>query len=128
MEVAQLSHKEFLKIDKDYIKAAKAADLIYVNDKNSGISRLKKNGGFTYIFDEQPLKDKEQIERIKKLAIPPAWTNVWIYPKENGHIQATGFDVRNRKQYRYHCFGTHYVTKQSSTTCLNLENYCPPCG
>ncbi len=102
MEVAQLSHKEFLKIDKDYIKAAKAADLMYVNDKKPGINRLKKGGGFVYIFDEQPLKDKDQLERIKKLAIPPAWTNVWIYPKDNGHIQATGFDVRNRKQYRYH--------------------------
>lgn len=102
MEVVQLSHKEFLKLDKDYTKAAKAADLLYVNDKKPGINRVKKGSGFVYIFDDQPLKDKEQLERIKKLAIPPAWTNVWICPKANGHIQATGFDVRNRKQYRYH--------------------------
>jgi DNA topoisomerase-1 len=102
MEVVQLSHKEFLKLDKDYTKAAKAADLLYVNDKKPGISRIKKGSGFVYIFDDQPLKDKEQLDRIKKLAIPPAWTNVWICPKANGHIQATGFDVRNRKQYRYH--------------------------
>lgn len=102
MEVVQLSHKEFLKLDKDYTKAAKAADLLYVNDKTPGINRVKKGSGFVYIFDDQPLKDKEQLERIKKLAIPPAWTNVWICPKANGHIQATGFDVRNRKQYRYH--------------------------
>ncbi len=102
MEVVQLSHKEFLKLDKDYTKAAKAADLLYVNDKKPGINRVKKGSGFVYIFDNQPLKDKEQLERIKKLAIPPAWTNVWICPKANGHIQATGFDVRNRKQYRYH--------------------------
>lgn len=102
MEIVQLSHKEFLKIDKDYSKAAKAADLIYVNDKNQGIQRLKKGQGFTYIYDNKPLKDEAQLERIRKLAIPPAWTNVWICPHENGHIQATGFDACNRKQYRYH--------------------------
>jgi DNA topoisomerase I len=102
METVQLSHKEFLKINKDYIKAAKVADLKYVSDQSKGISRQKKGEGFVYIYDDQPLKDKEEIERIKKLAIPPAWTNVWICPDESGHIQATGFDLRNRKQYRYH--------------------------
>lgn len=98
----ELSHKEFLKIDRDYSKSAKAADLIYVNDKEPGIERTKKGKGFVYIYDNKPLKDKAEIERIRKLAIPPAWTHVWICPKENGHIQATGFDVRGRKQYRYH--------------------------
>jgi DNA topoisomerase I len=97
-----LSHKEFLKIDKDYSQAAKAADLVYVNDKEPGISRTKKGKGFVYIYDNKPLSDKAQKERIRKLAIPPAWTNVWICPKDNGHIQATGFDLRKRKQYRYH--------------------------
>src|SRR5215203_1544159 len=102
METVQLSHKEFLKIDRDYIKAAKVADLIYVNDKTKGIQRQKKGEGFVYIYDDKPLKDKEQLDRIKKLAIPPAWTNVWICADENGHIQATGLDLKNRKQYRYH--------------------------
>ena len=102
METVQLSHKEYLKIDKDYIKAAKVADLSYVTDKTEGIQREKKGEGFVYIYDNKPLKDKAQLERIKKLAIPPAWTNVWICADENGHIQATGFDIRNRKQYRYH--------------------------
>lgn len=102
MEVVQLSHKEFLKIDKDYMKAAKLADLKYVNDQQPGIQRIKKGKGFTYIFDGKPLTDEKETERIKKLAIPPAWTHVWICPKQNGHIQATGFDARNRKQYRYH--------------------------
>src|SRR5215213_8846930 len=100
--VIELSHKEFLKIDKDYSKAAKMADLVYVTDKEPGISRSKKGSGFAYIYDNMPLKDKAEIQRIRKLAIPPAWTNVWICAKENGHIQATGFDLRNRKQYRYH--------------------------
>src|SRR6187402_578932 len=102
METVQLSHKEFLKIDKDYIKAAKVADLTYVTDKTGGIQRQKKGEGFVYIYDDKPLKDKEELQRIKKLAIPPAWTNVWICPNENGHIQATGFDINHRKQYRYH--------------------------
>ena len=102
METAQLSHKEFLKIDKDYSKAARVAELEYVNDKEPGISRIKKDTGFAYLYNDEPLKDEEQLERIRKLAIPPAWTSVWICPKENGHIQATGFDANNRKQYRYH--------------------------
>ncbi|GAC1423550.1 MAG: DNA topoisomerase IB [Flavisolibacter sp.] len=100
--VIQLSHKEYLKIHRDYSKAAKAASLLYVNDKSPGIKRAKKGKSFVYFFDEKPLKKKAEIERIKKLAIPPAWTNVWISPKPNGHIQATGLDVRKRKQYRYH--------------------------
>ncbi|HEY6955590.1 MAG TPA: DNA topoisomerase IB [Flavisolibacter sp.] len=101
-KVIELSHKEFLKIDRDYNKAAKVADLVYVNDKEPGINRLKKGKGFVYIYDEKPLKKKEEIERIRKLAIPPAWTNVWICRDSHGHIQATGFDIRGRKQYRYH--------------------------
>lgn len=100
--ILQLSHKEFLKIDKDYIKAAKKADLLYVTDKEEGIKRIKKGKAFTYIYNNNSLKDKKELERIKKLAIPPAWTNVWICANDNGHIQATGFDLRNRKQYRYH--------------------------
>ena len=103
MEAAlQLSHKEFLKIDKEYTKAAKVADLVYVSDKDPGISRVKKGTGFSYSLNGKPVKDAAVLERIKKLVIPPAWTNVWICPLENGHIQATGLDARNRKQYRYH--------------------------
>ncbi len=104
METLQLSHKEFLKIDKNYNKAAKVVDLVYVTGKETGIQRKKKGEGFIYMYDDKPLKDKEELERIKKLAIPPAWTNVWICSINKGHIQATGFDVRNRKQYRYHQF------------------------
>ncbi|MBA4168209.1 MAG: DNA topoisomerase IB, partial [Chitinophagaceae bacterium] len=101
-EIIALSHKEFLRIDRDYEKAAAVAALVYVNVHSKGIGRIKKGKGFTYIYDEKPLKEKAQMERIKKLVIPPAWTSVWICPLKNGHIQATGMDVRNRKQYRYH--------------------------
>lgn len=104
MDTVQLSHKEFLKIDKDYMKAAKIADLLYVNDKEPGIQRVAKGKNITYLFNGKAITDKKELERIKKLAIPPAWTNVWICAQENGHIQATGVDARNRKQYRYHPF------------------------
>lgn len=102
METAPLSHKEFLRIDRDYEKSAAMADLIYVSDSLPGITRTKKAKGFTYFYHNKPIKDKAEIERINKLVIPPAWTNVWICPMHNGHIQATGLDLRKRKQYRYH--------------------------
>lgn len=102
MEIVELSHKEMLKLDKDYSLTAEAADLVYVNDKDPGITRVKKGTGFTYQLEGKPVKDDKHLERIRKLAIPPAWTNVWICKKPNGHIQATGYDARGRKQYRYH--------------------------
>lgn len=105
-KLIELSHREFLKIDKDYSKAAKAADLVYVSDSDPGIQRVRKGKGFAYVYDSKPLKNGEELERIRKLAIPPAWTHVWICPKANGHIQATGFDLRKRKQYRYHTLWT----------------------
>lgn len=101
-KLAELSHKEFLKLDKDYSKAAKMADLVYVNDRDPGIARKKKGENFTYFSGDGIVKDEETLQRIKKLAIPPAWTDVWICTKENGHIQATGYDSKGRKQYRYH--------------------------
>ena len=104
MEVAApiLSHKDFLKIDKDYQAAASVAQLRYVCDKDPGIERIKKGSGFSYRFRGKTVQDSGTLQRIKKLAIPPAWTRVWICPSDEGHIQATGYDVRGRKQYRYH--------------------------
>ena len=102
MDVAPLSHKEIVGLHRDYEKTAALADLVYVSDTLPGISRIKKGKGFAYLFENKPIKSKEEISRINKLVIPPAWTNVWICRLPNGHIQATGFDVRNRKQYKYH--------------------------
>lgn len=101
-KLAELSHKQFLKLDKDYSKAAQMADLVYVNDRAPGIIRQKKGSGFVYYDGKERVSDKETLQRVKRLAIPPAWTNVWICPKANGHIQATGYDTKGRKQYRYH--------------------------
>lgn len=89
-------------IANDVKKCAKAANLMYVSDAQPGIKRLKRGKHFTYTFEGKKITDQEIIQRIKRLVIPPAWKNVWICEKENGHIQATGQDVRNRKQYRYH--------------------------
>jgi len=68
-----------------------------------GIQRKRAGTGFTYVgSDGRRITDKHEIARIRSLAIPPAYTDVWICPHPNGHIQATGRDARGRKQYRYH--------------------------
>src|SRR6478752_5940210 len=102
MEGVNISHDKFLEITKDYSRSAEMAKLIYVSDKEQGIIRIKKGNGFSYKFQDNILKDKNQLERIRKLVLPPAWENVWICYYENGHLQATGYDAKNRKQYRYH--------------------------
>lgn len=97
-----LSHAELLKADKDYEKAANAVNLTYVRDNLPGIRRMRKGKGFSYLMENGLVRDSALLKRIKRLAIPPAWTEVWICALENGHIQATGLDIRKRKQYRYH--------------------------
>ncbi len=87
----------------DAIDSAKSAGLRYVTDDQRGITRNKSNSGFSYAApDGTPLRDADELQRIKTLAIPPAWTDVWICARPNGHLQATGRDARGRKQYRYH--------------------------
>jgi DNA topoisomerase-1 len=84
-------------------EAAEAAGLVYVSDDERGIRRERKGDGFVYFRPNgEPLKDEATLERIRKLAIPPAYEDVWICPRANGHLQATGRDARGRKQYRYH--------------------------
>ncbi|HEY3406351.1 MAG TPA: DNA topoisomerase IB [Ohtaekwangia sp.] len=97
-----LSHQEFLTLNKDYEQAAAVVDLVYVKDDVAGITRKGSGKLFTYWHGNKRVTDSATLERIRKLAIPPAWTNVWICVKASGHIQATGTDVRGRKQYRYH--------------------------
>ena len=83
--------------------AAKQAQLRYVDDSAPGITRHKAPNGFDYRLPDGALVgDIDTLKRIRSLAIPPAWTNVWICLHPNGHLQATGRDARGRKQYRYH--------------------------
>jgi DNA topoisomerase-1 len=87
----------------DPIAAAGEADLTYVSDSQPGIRRLRTRTGFRYVTASgRPLRDSISLARIKRIAIPPAWTDVWICPISDGHLQASGRDARKRKQYRYH--------------------------
>lgn len=87
----------------DPVESAKAAGLRYVSDTGPGIGRKRAGKGWSFTGrDGKPIKDKAEVARIKAIGIPPAWTDVWICPAANGHIQATGRDAKGRKQYRYH--------------------------
>jgi DNA topoisomerase-1 len=83
--------------------AAEQAGLVYVSDEEPGIRRRRAGKGFAFRNpDGSPVRDVATLQRIRSLAIPPAYTDVWICPDLDGHLQATGRDARGRKQYRYH--------------------------
>ena len=83
--------------------AAAAAGLRYVSDASPGIRRRKRGKSFAYVDSAgRPVRDPAEVARIRALAIPPAYADVWICPRADGHLQATGRDARGRKQYRYH--------------------------
>jgi DNA topoisomerase-1 len=85
------------------VEAARAAQLRYVSDSRPGIRRRAAGSGFVYLETEgRPVEEEVVLARIKSLAIPPAWTEVWICRLSHGHLQASGRDARGRKQYRYH--------------------------
>ncbi|MFY7730503.1 MAG: DNA topoisomerase IB [Flavobacterium sp.] len=91
------------KIGRDPKVTAKAVGLRYSLDTHKGYFRKRRGSGFSYADENgNTVKDKEVLSRIKKLVIPPAWSNVWIAEKENAHLQVTGIDAKGRKQYRYH--------------------------
>ncbi|MFC6840763.1 DNA topoisomerase IB [Xanthomonas theicola] len=84
-------------------QAASSAGLVYVSDDQPGIARRRAGKGFGYrLPDGSAVRDAPTLQRIRQLAIPPAYTEVWICTRANGHVQATGRDARRRKQYRYH--------------------------
>src|SRR5947209_16077384 len=94
--VAKESDKELAR------QVARAAGLRYVRDGEPGIRRRAAGAGWRYQRDDgRPVHDAETLRRVRALAIPPAWTEVWICADPDGHIQATGRDARGRKQYRY---------------------------
>lgn len=94
---------DLLELAHDPVETARAARLIYMNDTMPGIRRQPSKGQFNYVDAHGKAVDNpDTLARIRSLILPPAWENVWISPKENGHLQATGIDTKNRKQYRYH--------------------------
>jgi DNA topoisomerase-1 len=89
--------------DAELVAAAKSAGLRYAGGHLAGIERRRAGAGFRYVDPAgRAVRDRATLERIRALAIPPAWTRVWIAPRPDLHLQATGFDARGRKQYRYH--------------------------
>jgi DNA topoisomerase I len=98
-----IRRKVKLTLVTDPVESAQHAGLRYVNDNSPGIQRKRSGRGFSYYDAEgNRISDRAELERIKTIGIPPAWQQVWICPAENGHIQATGYDAKGRKQYRYH--------------------------
>ena len=92
-----------VEVQSDPIDAARAAGLHYVSDRAPGITRKRAGRGWSFIgVDGTPIHDRAEVRRIKALAIPPAYTAVWICADPRGHLQATGRDAKGRKQYRYH--------------------------
>jgi DNA topoisomerase I len=89
--------------EDEFREAARSARLRYVSDADRGFARRRRGKSFTYLrADGEPLRNPTALARIRALAIPPAWKDVWICPTPDGHLQATGRDARRRKQYRYH--------------------------
>ena len=88
---------------REYAGAAEAVGLRYVTDAMPGIRRRRHGRGFTYIDPEgRTIRERQAIQRFRSLVIPPGWTDVWICPEPDGHLQVTARDGRGRKQYRYH--------------------------
>ncbi len=98
-----------------------SSSLVFVNPAMPGIYRKGKPGKFYYVDkDGNPVKNEADLERIKKLVLPPAWTDVWISPKKNGYLQAVGLDVAGRKQYRYH---QDWTTRRSNHKYFRLLEF-----
>jgi DNA topoisomerase-1 len=98
----KLSYRKIKALLQDPEKYAQAINLHYVSDQSPGITRIKRADTFEYFKSNRKIRNKTDLNRIRQLAIPPAWCEVWICGFENGHLQATGIDSKHRKQYKYH--------------------------
>lgn len=95
--------------------------LVYMTDRAPGIRRKGKPGRFHYVDkDGERVRDKKLLQRIQSLVLPPAWTSVWISPRSNSHLQATGIDAAGRKQYKYH---TCWVKRRSEQKYFRLLDF-----
>lgn len=105
--------------DLEYV--LEETSLNYLSDSAPGISRIMNKDGFTFNDKNgNTIVDEKTLSRIKKLAIPPAWTNVWIAPKFNSHLQATGIDQAGRKQYKYH---SDWISYRNETKYFRLLEF-----
>jgi DNA topoisomerase I len=117
--------KELKKAMQDPVASAKAVKLVYVNSFDEGILRKRAGKGFIYQFRNRIIKDKKTLQRIRSLVIPPAWIDVWICAIAEGHLQATGKDVRGRKQYKYHPLWSELRSKTKYYRLLELGKVLP---
>ena len=102
-DITRAHQRQVASLLADTSASAQVAGLRYVADHSIGIRRKRAGTGFRYIGpDGRPIHKPQELHRIRALAIPPAWTEVWICPIPHGHLQATGRDAKGRKQYRYH--------------------------
>lgn len=116
----RISKQKLKGLLQDGAKSAEIISLVYVSDKDPGITRVKRENGFIYLKDEKTIRDKNELKRMRGLVIPPAWQNVWICCLENGHLQVTGYDSKNRKQYLYHPLWSEF---RNQTKFFNLFEF-----
>jgi len=116
----KIHRKKMEKIIGDPQATAEAIKLVYVSTREEGISRIRSGKSFRYVYRNKIVRDKTQLNRIRSLVLPPAWENVWICALENGHLQATGQDALNRKQYRYHALWNKF---RSQTKFYRLSEF-----
>jgi len=103
------------------LEEIKESGLVYVTDSQPGIYRKGKPGHFYYTDAQgKRITDEKHLDRIAALVLPPAWTSVWIAPKKNAYLQATGLDVAGRKQYRYH---TEWTSRRSESKYFRLLDF-----
>jgi DNA topoisomerase-1 len=110
----------------DPVQTAELVSLVYVDEKTKGIQRRRCGRGFVYLSPSgEPIRDRDLIARVKSLVIPPAWEQVWIALRADGHIQATGRDARGRKQYIYHPKWQEIRSKTKFTRLLSFGRTLP---
>ncbi len=125
MNLSSIRKSQLKELGPDPVATAKAARLVYINGSEEGINRLKAGKGFTYKYRNKTVKDSTHLKRIQSLVLPPAWTEVWICLLENGHLQATGKDIKDRKQYRYHPLWTEVRGKTKFYRLMELGKVLP---
>lgn len=109
------------RLPTDPKKSAALIGLRYVRCDTPGFQRKRAGKGFSYLdLEGRPIRDKKVLERIRSLALPPAWESVWICPSEEGHLQAIGTDARGRRQYRYH---PHYRLVRNNTKFHRMPDF-----
>lgn len=120
-----ITKKRLQKLSLDPVATAKAAQLVYVSHSDEGIQRIKAGKGFAYKFRNRTIKSKAELQRIRSLVLPPAWEDVWICIRHDGHLQATGKDIKGRKQYRYHPQWNHLRNHTKFYRMLELGKVLP---